>query len=123
MFGGQYKVHMPIARAAIKLVGSKGGAHELLKQIQLFIGTSGRHEAGNGVGTVLLFDCHESINKPVHGFQPRLFNQAPTFTNQGVHKPTLTIQRLEAKPPPHTQPPVPFGRIGSITPLIFPGQW
>ncbi len=82
MFGREHEVHMAIAGATIELVGSKTSSHELLKQVQLFIRTSGRHEAADRIGTVFAFDFGQPVYEQVHRFQPRLLHQLTLFADE-----------------------------------------
>jgi hypothetical protein len=53
------------ACAMVDVVGAYHGAHELLEQVVLFVGTAGRREARDRVGPVLLFDGDEALGDEV----------------------------------------------------------
>src|SRR5712692_11408189 len=111
MPGGKDVVEVAIACAAVEMVGSKPGAHEFLKEIQLFVGAAGGDQAGNRVGPVLASDFGEPIDHLVHGFEPGGFDELIAFAEERLLQPCRAIDVLEPKTPSHTDPTVPLGRV------------
>ena len=70
MTDGVNIVQVAVAGAAIELVGSEPGTHELLEQIQLFVRAAGGDEAGNGFRSVLAMDVRQPVNDGLHGIEP-----------------------------------------------------
>src|SRR5580765_8456900 len=122
MPGGKDVVEVAIARAAVKMVGPKPGAHEFLKEIQFFIGAAGGDEAGNRVGSVLASDFGEPINHLVHGFEPGSFDELIALAKERLLQTCGAIDVLEPKTPSHTKPAVPLGRVGPVAPFVLPRQ-
>ena len=71
MLGGPHEIHVTITSAAVQIVGPECHPHELLEQIEFFIGTASRNQAGNGLRAVLLPDVGEPVDDGMHRFQPR----------------------------------------------------
>src|SRR5882762_6257123 len=122
MPGGKDVVEVAIARAAVKMVGSKPDAHEFLKEIQLFVGAAGGNDAGNRVGSVLASDFGEPINHLVHGFEPGGFDELVTLAKERLLQTCGAIDVLKTKTPSHTETAVPLGRFGSVAPFVLPRQ-
>src|SRR5438093_12626267 len=122
MPGGKDVVEVAIAGAAVKMVGSKPGAHEFLREIQLFVGAAGGDQAGNRVGSVPASDFGEPINHLVHGFEPGGFDELIAFAKERLLQTCGAIDVLKTKPPSHTEPAVPLGRFGSVAPFVLPRQ-
>src|SRR5437868_763261 len=98
MTGGMDKVEVTIACAAVEMVGLEPYAHELLEEIELFIGTASSDQTRYSVRSVLASDFGEPIHHMVHGFEPGSFNQLIAFAKERLLQPCGAIDVLEPKP-------------------------
>ena len=80
--GGLHEIHVPVAGAAVQIVCPERHPHELLEQIELFIGAACRDQAGDGVGAVLLANVREPIDDRMHGLQPRDLHELVALAQQ-----------------------------------------
>ena len=114
------EVEMAVARAAVEMIGLEPCTHELLEEIQLFVGAAGSDQTGNCIGSVLTSDFGESIHHMVHGFEPGSFDQLIALAKERLLQTCGAIDVLEPKPPTHTEPAVPLGCLGPVAPFILP---
>ena len=61
---------MAQARAVVDVVGAEAGAHQLLKQVGLFVGALGRAETGQGVAAVAVADGLQAVGRHVQRLLP-----------------------------------------------------
>src|SRR6185295_6115166 len=118
MPGGMDKVEMAVAGAAVEMVGPEPCAHKFLEEIQLFVGAAGGDQAGNRIWSVLALNFREPIHHMVHGFEPRSFDELIAFAKKRLLQTCGAIDVFEPEPPPHTEPAVPLGGLGSVAPFV-----
>ncbi len=70
----------------IQLIRPQDEPHELLKDVEIFVGTAGRNQTSNRIRTMRLFDANEFICHTFQRFLPRNLNPFPILTKPGSVK-------------------------------------
>src|SRR5215204_1330766 len=102
------------------MVASKHTAHQLLEQIEFFVGAARGDQPGDRVGAVFLLERAEAVYDKMHGLQPWFFNELVAFTDERVLQPCVAIDVFKAESSAYTDPSVALCGIRPVTPFVLP---
>src|SRR5690242_10237908 len=116
------EIQMPVARAAVELIGADRGAHQLLEEIQLFVAAAGGDKPRDGVRSIFGFDIGQATNRRLDRFDPRGLRQLPALPDQWLREACLAVDELKPEPPAYAETAVALSRLRPVAPFILPGQ-
>src|SRR5215467_11938268 len=94
---GLHTVDLTIASAAIQVVRADRQAHELLEEIQLFVGTAAGDQSAESLAAIALLESRKLLCGVLERLLPCRFNKNPVTSKQRLCQPVRMTRRMVAE--------------------------
>ncbi len=94
---GMQAVDMPIAGAAVDIVGADGQAEHFLKQIQFFVGATAGDQSSETLTSMSGFDLADTTGDVFQRFFPGRLHEHPITPNERMREAMWITGRMESK--------------------------
>jgi hypothetical protein len=91
------RVVVAVARRAVDVGAAEDEPHELLEQVQVFVGGLRRDDPADRAPSVLRLDRGEALGDQGRRLEPRRVDERPGFADERLLQPVVPVDHVEAK--------------------------